>query len=265
MGTFLNILGSIGVALLLYVAFLVLVRFTRNAADKDRMLNMVFLRIMVPKKESKEDQQDEQGSRGGDFKEVIGIASQLFESLHSIYSGKLKTYFIGQDFFSLEYAAIENQISFYIVAPRDLKSLIEKQVTATYSDAYVDEVEDYNLFQEGGKYAAATLQLSKDYIFPIRTAEYMNSDPLNNLTNALSKLSYDDGAAIQFVLRPKKDGWQKRGREEAKNIFSQKKSSKFSWNPLSWIATFFEILIKGEIGGSGGDEGGGGRTTPMTD
>ncbi|MEZ4087107.1 MAG: hypothetical protein R3B71_02080 [Candidatus Gracilibacteria bacterium] len=77
MGTFLNILGSIGVALLLYVAFLMLVRFIRNAADKDRMLNMVFLRIMVPKKESKEDQQDEQGSRGGDFKEVIGVASQL--------------------------------------------------------------------------------------------------------------------------------------------------------------------------------------------
>ena len=252
-------------ALLLYVGFLVLVRFVRSAADKDRMLNMVFLRIMVPKKESKEDQQDEQGSRGTDFKEPIGVASQLFESLHSIYSGKLKSYFIGQDFFSLEYAATENQISFYIVAPRDLKSLIEKQVTATYPDAYIDEVEDYNLFQEGGKYAATTLQLSKDYIYPIRTAEYMNSDPLNNLTNALSKLSYDDGAAIQFVVRPKKDGWQKRGRDEAKNIFSQKKSSKFSWNPLSWIATFFEILIKGEIGGGGGDDSGGGRTTPMTD
>lgn len=262
-----SLLVSLAVTLLLYIAFRGVVHFLRTAADKNRTLNMAFLRIMVPKKESKEDRDEEQSASSGgrDFKEVIGVASQLFESLHSIYNGKLKRYFFGQDFFSLEYAAIENQIYFYVVVPRDLISLVEKQITASYSDAYVDEVEDYNIFKEGGKYAATSLQLAKDYIYPIRTAENMNSDPLNNLTNALSKLSFDDGAAIQFVLRPKKDGWQKRGREEARNIFSQKKTSKFSWNPLRWIAALFEILIKGEIGGQKNGDDGGGRTTPMTD
>lgn len=268
MELFLNILSSIGVAVLLYGGYRLVRHFIRKTADKNRTLNMVFLKLVVPKKESKEDREEEQSasSSGRDFKETVGVAAQLFESLHSIHGGKLKNHFIGEDYLSLEYAAIENQIHFYVVAPRELKSLIEKQVTAYYPDAYVDQVEDYNIFTEGSKAAATTLQLSKDYIYPFKTYENLNTDPLNNLTNALSKLGYDDGAAIQIVVRPKKNGWQKRGREEAKNIFSQKKKVSFSWNPLSWIAGLFEILIRGEIGGQGSDSPADtGRTTPMTD
>lgn len=268
MDLFLNILGSIGVAILLYIGYRATRHFIHRTADKSRMLNMVFLKIVVPKKESKEEREEEQsGSSGGrDFKETIGAASQLFESLHSIHGGKIKHHFIGQNYLSLEYAAVENQIHFYVIAPRELKSLIEKQITAYYPDVYVDQVEDYNIFREDSKAVATTLQLSKDYIYPIKTYENLNTDPLNNLTNALSKLGYDDGAAIQIMLRPKKDGWQKRGREEAKNIFSQKKKSSFSWNPLSWIGALFEILVRGEIGGVGGDSPADpGRTTPMTD
>lgn len=268
MEVFLNILSSIGVAILLYGVYRVVRHLIQKTADKNRTLNMVFLKLVVPKKESKEEREEEQSSSSGgkDFKESIGIAAQLFESLYSIHGSKIKNHFIGQDFLSLEYAAIENQIHFYIVAPRDLKSLIEKQVTAYYPDAYVDQVEDYNIFTEGSSAVATTLQLAKDFIYPIRTYEQLNSDPLNNLTNALSKLGYDDGAAIQIMIRPKKNGWQKRGREEAKNIFSQKKKASFSWNPLSWIVGLFEILIRGEIGGQGSDTPNDAtRTTPMTD
>lgn len=267
MEIFLNILGSLGIAVLLYAGFRSVRHYIQMVADRNRTMDMVFLKISVPKKESKADREEEQAasSTGKDFKELVGVASHLFASLQSIYSSKIKSYFLGQEFFSLEYAAIENQIYFYVVAPRDLKSLIEKQVTAFYPDAYVDQVEDYNIFAEGSKYAATTLQLSKDYIYPIKTYEHLNSDPLNNITNALSKLGYDDGAAIQLVVRPKSDGWQKRGREEAKNIFSQKKKAKFSWNPLAWIAALFEILVRGELGGQGKGPEESTRTTPMTD
>ncbi|MBU0668222.1 type IV secretory system conjugative DNA transfer family protein, partial [Patescibacteria group bacterium] len=199
-------------------------------------------------------------------KEAVGVAAHMFESLHSIYRSKIKYYFIGQDFFSLEYAAIDNQINFYVVAPKGLKSLIEKQITAFYPDAYVEQVQDYSIFKENSKVAATTLQLSKDYIYPIKTYEHLNSDPLNNITNALSKLGFDDGAAIQLVVRPKKDGWQKKGREMAKDIFSQKKSHKFSWNPLTWLGGLFEILVMGgdAVAGDTPDSSGG-RTTPLTD
>ena len=238
MEVFLQILGAIVVAILLYVGAIVGKYLMRSFFNKSRTMNMVFLKLMIPKKESKEDRETEREalSSQGDFKELVGVASHLFESLHSIYDSRFRSIFKGQDFFSVEYAVLENQIYFYVIVPRDLKSLIEKQITSFYPDCYVEQVQDYNIFKEDSKVAACNMELEKDYIYPIKTYENLNSDPLNNLTNVLSKLGFDDGAAVQIMLRPMKDGWQKRGREEAKNIFTQKKKKISSLNPITWIA-----------------------------
>lgn len=227
---------------------------------------MIFLKVMVPKKESKEDREEEQAaySASKDFKEIAGIGAHLFESLHSVYEGHIKEYFIGEDFFSLEYAAIDNQIYFYFVVPRDIKSLVEKQITSFYPDCYIEQVDDYNIFKPDSKYAACTRQLIKEYIYPIKTYAHLNTDPLNNITNVLSKLSYDEGAAIQIMVRPIGDGWQKKGREEAKNIYSQKKQRSSSLNPLTWISALFDFFIRGDISETKSTEEGG-RTTPLTD
>ncbi len=261
------LLNLVVFAIVIYAAFKILVYMTHRASNMERSLNMVFLKIMVPKKESKEEMGREQSEGGKDFKEVLGVASHLFESLHSIYTKSVKNYFIGQDFFSLEYVAIENQIHFYVVVPNNLKVLVEKQITAFYPDSYVEQVEDYNIFRPECKVAAYYLKLAKDYYFPIKTYTRQNSDPLNNITNVLSKLSYDDGAAIQIMIRPVQDGWQSRGREEAKGIFEQKpKRSRLSINPLSWIVGLFDFFVKGEVGKSKTNSANPSmRTTPMTD
>ncbi len=266
MQTFYNLLMAVGIAILLYIAIICIKYLTRFISNKKRQFNMVFLRVMVPKKESKEDREEEQAGLSGqrDFKEIVGVASHLFESLNSIYSSDFSTYFKGQDYFSVEYAVMDNQINFYFVVPRNLRSLIEKQITSFYPDCYVEQENDYNIFKEKSKVAACNIQLVKDYIYPIKTYEQLNSDPLNNITNVLSKLGYDDGAVIQVMLKPIKDGWQKRGREEAKNIFTQKKKSGGSLNPLMWLGALFDFFFKGEISGDNKpDEGG--RTTPLTD
>ncbi|HLG25988.1 MAG TPA: type IV secretory system conjugative DNA transfer family protein [Candidatus Gracilibacteria bacterium] len=266
MEIFYNILASVGVGILVYVAFIVLRNFLRYSADNKRTYDMAFLKVMIPKKESKEDREADQAalSSGADFKELVGVASHLFESLHSIYSDKMKNYFIGQDYFSLEYAVIENQIYFYIVLPRELKTLMEKQITSFYPDSYIEQVEDYNIFRPHYKTAACTMWLHKDYIYPIKTYLTLKSDPINNITNVLSKLGFDDGAAIQFMVRPQKDGWQDRGREEAKNIYGQKKKHRASWNPLSWLAALFDFFVRGEVGVTKHEDPTG-RTTPLTD
>ncbi|MBD3328265.1 type IV secretion system DNA-binding domain-containing protein [Candidatus Peregrinibacteria bacterium] len=251
-----------GLAYLLFLGLLLLIRYKSN---RDRTMKMVFLKIMIPKKESREEREAEQSSSQNDYKEVIGVASHLFDSLHSIYSSDFKNFFLGQDFFSFEYAVIENEIHFFVVCPNDLKTLLEKQITAFYPDVHIEQVEDYNIFKENAKFAATTLHLSKDYIFPIKTYEYQNSDPINTITNALSKISFDDGAAIQIVIRPFKDGWQQRGRDEAKEMFSAKKKSKFSLNPVKIIGALFEILIRGEKATESAPDADGGRTTPLTD
>lgn len=111
---------------------------------------MVFLDIRVPKNESKDDREreSEQYSTQKDFKEIAcGTMVQFYESLYSLYTKEWYRMFTSQEFLSFEYAVLDAQIHFFLVCPRNLVSLIEKQLTASFPDVYVERVEDYNIFK----------------------------------------------------------------------------------------------------------------------
>jgi hypothetical protein len=244
--TFLQILGIIAVI----VMILVLVWwYVRKKQNLERSLNMVFLRISVPIRDSKEDREreSESYSSGKTFKDVNDVMSHFFEAVHSIYSSDYVNIVTGQDFFSCEYVILDGELQFFLVVPRNLKSLVEKQVTAFYPDVFIEQVEDYNIFRQGYKSTGMYIKLSKPYMYPVKTYHFLGSDPFNNIANTLSKIAPDEGAAIQIMLRPLADGWQKKGRKVAQDLFLGKKPKGF-WqrlNVLSWIATWLRILTQG--------------------
>jgi type IV secretory pathway TraG/TraD family ATPase VirD4 len=254
------VLGLIGLVYLFMT-------FTRLQANHKRSLSMVFLKIRVPKKESKEDKEREGEAMGAnrDFKDQLGLMKQFFESLAALEDSKWTKWFLGQPFMSFEYGIQNNMIDFYMVVPRNLAGVIEKQITAFYPDCYVEEVPDYNIFPENAKVDHSYINIAKHYMYPIRTYQRMTTDPLNNITNALSKLEPHEGAAIQIMIRPVPNGWQKKGRSEAKNILEDKKGGFFTnLNPLIWLGDMLNILFRGDSGDEKPDVGGG-RTTPMID
>lgn len=227
---------------------------------------MTFLQIRVPKKESKEDKEAESDAMGSsrDFKESLGIMKQFFESLAALEDSTWRRHLKGQDFLSFEYVVQNGLLNFYIVVPHDLVGLVEKQLTSFYPDCFVEQVEDYHLFGKDSKTACSYLKLGADYSLPIRTYQRMTSDPLNNIANALSKMESDEGAAVQIVVRPAANGWQKKGRQMAKDILADKSDSFWSFlNPLNWISDLLSMILKGEASASGADAAS--RTTPMVD
>ncbi|MFC1600386.1 type IV secretory system conjugative DNA transfer family protein [Patescibacteria group bacterium] len=235
----LAVIGAIGLA-----AFI----FWRLYMNYSRTLDMVFLKIAVPQLESKEDKERESEafSTGKDFKEVLGIMSHFFTSLHSIHGSRFKDKIHGQDFISLEYAVLDEEINFFIVCPKDLESLIEKNLTSFYPECFIEKVTDYNIFKKSNKNAGHYMRLEKDFIIPFKSYNRLNSDPLNNIVNALSKFDPDEGAAIQIMVRPQGDGWQKKGKNKAEELFNKKNTVRSPLNPLSWISAIFDMLIKGE-------------------
>mgnify|MGYP000265044595 CR=1 FL=1 len=105
---------------------------------------------------------------------------------------------------------------------------------------------------------------TKEYWYPIKTYSQMNADPLNGIVNSLSKIKKDEGAAIQIMIRPKKGGWQEKGRAEANKIFQNKKTSGFTWyNPIAWISKLFDLIVKGHEAFTPSDSNE--KTTPLTD
>jgi len=238
--------------------------------DRARALDLAFLQVLIPKKDSKEDRETE-GSEYGSAKDFAKIASkmtQLFASLHALRGGLFWDKFIRSDYFALEYAVIEGQIEFFVAVPRDALLLAEKQITSYYTEAVVTEVPAPNIFHEGGKIVGNTLFLVNPNHLPIRTTEKMEFDPLNNITNALSKIGRDEGAAIQFLCRPVSNSWQAKALATAQDIYREKTKSSFLWkvlNPLRWIGVVFDIFFNADKAfQDAGEKPGGGGITPMT-
>ncbi|MBI2636475.1 type IV secretion system DNA-binding domain-containing protein [Candidatus Peregrinibacteria bacterium] len=237
--TFLASLAAITGATLSALALL------RYMSDRQRERELVFLQIQMPKKESKEDKevQSEQFTVGSDFREVLGVMDHLFQSLHGLYNHGWSRFFTGQPFFSVEYAALAKEILFFIVCPRQIAHLVEKQVTSFYPDAIIDEVEDYDIFTDKSVTAAKLLVPAKSWKSSFKTYQSLKSDPLNTITNAFSKLTMEEGAAVQFVLRPVKQGWQHKIEEEAKRMINPKRKRGMRWwNPITWASAVFDML-----------------------
>ncbi len=239
-------LVSIGILLALAAVCSVVLWLLRLGADREREKDMVFLQILMPKKESKEDKEieSEQFSSGKTFKDVLGIMDHLFHTLSSLKISGIRRYWKGSHFFSLEYAALAGEILTFVVAPRRIVPLIEKHLTSFYPDAVIDIVEDYNIFTKESVTAGTYMIPRKSFVLPFKSYNQMKSDPYNALTNAFSKLKSDEGAAIQFVVRPAKGGWQKALQKEAQKLINPKKSSgKFAWwNPLSLVAVIVNMF-----------------------
>ncbi|MBI4129370.1 hypothetical protein HY464_01620, partial [Candidatus Peregrinibacteria bacterium] len=196
------LLAVLGTTLVLWA----LAWFLRLSADRRREENLVFFQIVLPKKESREEKELGTEQYGKDVKEVIGVMDHLFQSIHGMYCGTLKRLVRGQPFFSFEYAALGGEILFFCVCPRDIAPFLEKQMTSFYPDAILDEVEDYNIFTEKSVVTARTLLATKSFVSVFKMYQQLKSDSLNTITNAFSKLSKEEGAAIQIVMRPVKQG-----------------------------------------------------------
>jgi hypothetical protein len=221
---------------------------SQHLTDHLREKEMVFLQVLMPKKESKEDKEraSEQFSTGKSFKDVVAVMDHFFQSIYGIYdSHKLRRFFKGQPYFSIEYAALAGEILFFFVVPRKHVNFCEKQITSFYPDAVIDEVEDYNIFTKESFTASTYLLPSRPPYMPLKTYENLKSDPLNAITNAFSKLGKDEGAAIQIILRPKKAGWQRKARKEAQKLLNPGKKGVSFWNPVSWLSVMFTTFTQG--------------------
>jgi len=182
-----------------------------------RTMDWVFLEIMMPKENAADGAEQQQRPKSEEEKkQMIAVGEQLFTTLSE--SGHSRGWLKGKDYYSFEIACTNKKISFFINCPKHLQQLVEKQLQAQYPHAFVEEVRGYNPFQKGGQVEAQELRLNKKYVYPFRTYKTTETDPLNALTNAMSKLQENEGAAIQYIISPAGTGWQSTPRHMALEV-----------------------------------------------
>ncbi len=152
--------------------------------------------------------------RTNDKKELA--AEQMLAALHGILRTKRELKLSGtlQEHISLEVAAIEQRLRFYIWTPKHLQAFVEGQIYAQYPTVQIYEQEqDYADRQLNQTVIHTTeLKLVFDETIPIKTFPSFEVDPLAAITATLAKLDKEDEEMwIQIIGRPIHDDWHRKG------------------------------------------------------
>ncbi len=200
--------GLFGAGFLILATYLVL-QWLKHRQREQYSLNMVMLQVLLPK----------------DNEVKIEAAEQMFNALHSIQENSLfKRILQPSEHLSLEIVGLKENISFNVLCPTHLRDLVEKQIHATYPGGRIKEIDEPNIFSEGGKVAYASLGLKRGNNYPVKTFKDLPSDPLNLITSAFSKMTDGEGAILQFLLQPINDRW----RDAAQNYVTKERDSETS-------------------------------------
>jgi len=161
-----------------------------------KAIDMRLFEITLPEPENDKDHSD--------FKSLITSMEQFYAGMHSIgdtHTNKEKAHF------SLEIVLANNtdHIVFYAAVPTEKASLLEKHLLGVHPKARINEIpDDYNIFPEDRGGVSASFGTLKNYeVFPIKTFDTFDHDPLNILINVFTKLKRKgEGAAIQLTIFP---------------------------------------------------------------
>ncbi len=207
--------GLILFFLLIVTAFIIVL----NTETKEKNsvfggLEMVLFLVMMPKHSPKKE-----GEAQKEEKMIIAQMEQVFANFLYLKKPKL---FQAPPCCAFEIASQigSSDISFYVAVPKYLESVFEKYIQGVYPNAIVDKVpQDYTVFEPQGATAGAYLKLSENALFPISTYQLLQVDPLALVTNDLSKISANEGGAVQVLIRPlSKLNLRKKGEKALKKI-----------------------------------------------
>ena len=144
-----------------------------------------------------------------EFKDKDGSEPQLSELISLMEQFYAGMQMVGQqkatEHYGIEIAVADgsDDIVFYVAVPNEYIDLFQKQVLSLYPDAEITEQKhDYNIFVDNGASLIATAEHIKHHVYPLKTKEEFESDPLAVLLNAFSKIEREGGgAAVQILIK----------------------------------------------------------------
>lgn len=167
-------------------------------------LSFTLFSIRIPPKTEEELRQS-----GKQEKDWIKLMEDFYSSLVSL---KKQSFMGVLPWITLEIAKVRDEIGFYVSAPKDFENFIEKKIYSIFPDAQIEKSNDFNIFGEKEEVNCGYLRLKKPMYLPIKTYNYLETDPLSIITNVLTKLEQREEAVIQIVLRNTSPSWQYRGK-----------------------------------------------------
>ncbi len=240
------LVGVICIALIIGpIIFLQSRKVLREQKNFERGLKMVPLLIHLPPPS------DDTDGNNRDIRDVTDENISKVQTVYSIIASTIeksfKRQFYGQRHISLEIVARDGFVRLYAIVPVGLVDIVNQAVISAYPSARLEEVTDHNIFNKVGRLngtLGGELTLKEKFAYPIATYQDLKRDPLMSVLNALSTLDKEDGAAIQILIRPARDGWAKEANEVAKKKREGNEKKKGGALAMWWFNQIFVALVK---------------------
>lgn len=220
MNDFQLFVGGVGVTIVLasiLIGFFIVRKRLRRAKAIERSLKLVPMLLKLPPAEVGDTQRDEREL----IKENISRAEGIYKLLSGISTNRRFLY--SQRYISFEIIAQGEQIFFYVAVPISLLSATEKALVSAYPTIQIVKAQDHNIFSEAGKIGAVAggefVLKSKSY-YPINSYKTLDIDPLGGVLSSLSRLGPDEGAGLQFLIRPADPAWAAKARKVARGLLN---------------------------------------------
>jgi len=173
----------------------------------ERSLKIVPLLISIPRDSGSKDYEAKQRDDREAMHEVISVAENFYANITTLYDKYkiVSNFMVGAPHITLEIVAKEHEIFFYIAVPYPYLDMVEKAISSQYPDSYIERAAEHNIFNKDwgiDKVYGGEIRSTNSFYYPIRTYQELDSEPLESITNAMSKLEKDEGACLQILFRP---------------------------------------------------------------
>ncbi len=194
------------IAVLIVLLFVFVFWFNKRNKAKALKESLEFVLFSV---RMTKDSTEETQKAGKQEKDWIRLMEDFYSSLTSFN----KEGVFGIDpWIALEIGKIKEQIIFYVAAPKRFEGFIEKEIYSIYPNAQIEKTDDYNIFSPAENISCGYLKTTKPFYLPIKTYNYIETDPLSSITNVLTKLNENEEAAIQVVIKKGNNDWYTRAK-----------------------------------------------------
>jgi len=183
------------------------------------------------------------------LKELISGMEQFYAGMISVDMNEDKR--PDQNYYSLEIAVNHDsdEVIFYASVPDTKRDLFEKQALAIFPNARVVECKnEFNIFNVDGISVGSYAMPAGNSIYPIKTYENFDYDPLNVILNVFSKIQKSgEGAAIQLLVSPVGGLYSHDYKEALKKIkegVKTKEAIKLSTGTMGYIRSFVKDILE---------------------
>jgi len=210
-------MGTLGVLVLIIVLWLIVyfgaiiayrlsIFSLKKNHRKVQSRNLKFLQVKIPLKSVSKSSDIDARDHIQNMKQNIEIMNQIYKNVYALYDEDKKAKRLGHEYVSMEMSIEKESIKYILAIPKLYVDNFEKMITSFYAWSSVDRVQQPQIMEAGKYMYGWGIVLKKDSIYPIKTYEDFEADPMDSLLGAYSRVSVDEKICLQILLEPIDDG-----------------------------------------------------------